>query len=179
MILDLASVAVSIQIARCAVSTVAGVCVGLLRCVLLFPRAATVAALLLCASSLPCSRTWKNAAEAGTRHARGGSFEMMGLMRLRGGRKGVQAKHSSKEEALKNKLATKNMGGGKEGLQDRLGGKAGHAKLVCPLPGCNMQAPSLKNMQMHHESKHPKVTTMHMTPQQTLTHACSPTTLVV
>jgi hypothetical protein len=82
---------------------------------------------------------------------------MMGLMRLRGGRKGVQAKHSSKEEALKNKLATKNMGGGKEGLQDRLGGKAGHAKLVCPLPGCNMQAPSLKNMQMHHESKHPKV----------------------
>lgn len=55
------------------------------------------------------------------------------LLRLRGGRKGVQAKHTSKEQALKHKLATKNMGGGKEGLQDRLGGKAGHAKVIC---GC-------------------------------------------
>jgi hypothetical protein len=52
------------------------------------------------------------------------------LLRLRGGRKGVQAKHTAKEQALKQKLATKNMGGGKEGLQDRLGGKAGHAKVV-------------------------------------------------
>jgi len=52
------------------------------------------------------------------------------LLRLRGGRKGVAAKHTAKEEALKHKLATKNMGGGKEGLQDRLGGKAGHAKVV-------------------------------------------------
>jgi len=42
----------------------------------------------------------------------------------------VQAKHTAKEQALKQKLATKNMGGGKEGLQDRLGGKAGHAKVV-------------------------------------------------
>ncbi len=30
-------------------------------------------------------------------------------------------------------------------------------QLVCPLPGCNMQAPSIKNMEMHHASKHPKV----------------------
>lgn len=52
------------------------------------------------------------------------------LLRLRGGRKGVAAKHTAKEEALKHKLATKNMGGGKEGLQDRLGGKAGHAKVA-------------------------------------------------
>ena len=157
------------------------------------------------------------------------------LLRLRGGRKGVAAKHTAKEMALKTKLATKNMGGGKEGLADRQGGKAGHAKVVracehasacvvcvcdwlrqtsvarcmrartsfrccalgaagacscrllqtfaaprlagpghqpsaaltlsapgrmqfqCPLPGCNMQAPSLKNMQMHHDSKHPKI----------------------
>jgi len=30
-------------------------------------------------------------------------------------------------------------------------------QFLCPLPGCNMQAPSLTNMQMHHESKHPKI----------------------
>ena len=52
------------------------------------------------------------------------------LLRLRGGRKGVAAKHTAKEMALKTKLATKNMGGGKEGLADRQGGKAGHAKVV-------------------------------------------------
>ncbi|EKX47163.1 hypothetical protein GUITHDRAFT_45817, partial [Guillardia theta CCMP2712] len=77
------------------------------------------------------------------------------VLRLRGGRKGVSAKHTAKEISEKNKLANKNMGGGKAGLEDRLGGKAGHAKLICPL--CMMQAPSLKNMEMHHESKHPKV----------------------
>ncbi len=32
---------------------------------------------------------------------------------------------------------------------DRLGGAAGHAKFICPL--CKMQAPSLKNMEEHHE----------------------------
>ena len=50
-------------------------------------------------------------------------------LRLRGGRKGVSAKHTAKEQAQKHQLATKNMGGGKDGLADRLGGKAGHAKV--------------------------------------------------
>ena len=50
-------------------------------------------------------------------------------LRLRGGRKGVSAKHTAKEQAQKHHLATKNMGGGKDGLEDRLGGKAGHAKV--------------------------------------------------
>jgi hypothetical protein len=45
--------------------------------------------------------------------------------------------------------ATTNKGGGKAGLMDRLGGAAGHAKFICPL--CKMQAPSLKNMEEHHE----------------------------
>jgi len=79
------------------------------------------------------------------------------VLRLRGGRKGISAKHTTKEEAAKTQLATKNMGGGKAGLADRAGGKGGHAKFLCPLPGCNMQAPSLKNMEMHHDSKHAKV----------------------
>ncbi len=45
--------------------------------------------------------------------------------------------------------ATTNKGGGKAGLMDRLGGAAGHAKFICPL--CKMQAPSIKNMEEHHE----------------------------
>ena len=59
-----------------------------------------------------------------------GSHEGMEVhvLRLRGGRKGVSAKHTAKEISEKNKLANKNMGGGKAGLEDRLGGKAGHAK---------------------------------------------------
>jgi len=77
------------------------------------------------------------------------------VLRLRGGRKGISAKHTAGEEAAKNKLATGNIGGGKAGIADRTGGAAGHAKFVCPI--CNSQAPSLKNMQMHHDSKHAKV----------------------
>ena len=50
--------------------------------------------------------------------------------------------------------ATTNKGGGKAGLIDRLGGAAGHAKFICPL--CKMQAPSIKNMQEHHEVRYSK-----------------------
>ena len=49
--------------------------------------------------------------------------------------------------------AMTNMGGGKAGLQDRLGGKVGHAKYQCPI--CKTNAPDLKSMQAHWESKHP------------------------
>lgn len=38
------------------------------------------------------------------------------------------AKHTAAELAAKAKAALTNMGGGKAGLEDRLGGKAGHAK---------------------------------------------------
>eukprot|EP00961_Rhodomonas_salina_P278037 3756796-Rhodomonas_salina.1 len=78
----------------------------------------------------------------------------MDVLRIRGGRKGVQAKHSAGEVSSKTALATQNAGGGKNGVQDRKGGKAGHAKFICPL--CKMQAPSMKNMQDHYDSKHPK-----------------------
>jgi hypothetical protein len=90
---------------------------------------------------------WRGQCQAEFEMVPGNRGQFGVVLRLRGGRKGVSAKHTSKEMAEKHKLATKNMGGGKEGLQDRLGGKAGHAKFVCPLPGCNMQAPSIRNMQ--------------------------------
>jgi len=37
------------------------------------------------------------------------------------------------------------------------GGAAGHAKFKCPVVGCGLQAPSIKSMQAHFESKHPKL----------------------
>ena len=76
--------------------------------------------------------------------------------------------------------ATVNRGGGAAGAADRAGGKAGHARRAgYPSPPtlrsaaadsrrrrrrrrykcgvCGQQAPSLSNMQQHHESKHPKL----------------------
>ncbi|KAG2483603.1 hypothetical protein HYH03_017545 [Edaphochlamys debaryana] len=68
--------------------------------------------------------------------------------------KAKPAKHTAKEIAMKAHAATTNMGGGGEGKEDRLGGKAGHAKYQCHI--CRQQAPDLKSMQMHHEARHPK-----------------------
>ena len=58
--------------------------------------------------------------------------------------------------SLNNKVrdALENRGGGKDGLNDRKGGAAGHAKFQCPI--CKQQAPDLKSMKMHFDSKHPK-----------------------
>jgi len=66
--------------------------------------------------------------------------------------KAKPAKHTASE--IKNKVhaATTNMGGGKAGLQDRLGGKVGHAKYKCPI--CMTAAPDLKSMQIHWDAKH-------------------------
>ena len=59
--------------------------------------------------------------------------------------KAKPAKHTSAELKAKQFAATVNRGGG----------QAGHAKFKCPI--CAMQAPDLKTMQMHHESKHSKL----------------------
>jgi hypothetical protein len=67
--------------------------------------------------------------------------------------KAKPAKHTAAELAKKAKESTTNKGGGKEGLADRKGGKAGHAKYMCPI--CKTQAPDPKSMAAHHESKHP------------------------
>lgn len=67
--------------------------------------------------------------------------------------KAKPAKHTAKEINGKIHAAMTNMGGGKAGHADRLGGKVGHAKFQCPI--CKTQAPDLKSMQAHWESKHP------------------------
>eukprot|EP00877_Chromochloris_zofingiensis_P011371 jgi/Chrzof1/6488/Cz18g13060.t1 len=69
--------------------------------------------------------------------------------------KAKPAKHTAAEIKAKVHAATTNMGGGKAGLADRKGGQAGHAKFKCPI--CMLQAPDLKSMQIHHDSKHPNV----------------------
>ena len=71
------------------------------------------------------------------------------------GGKAKPKKHTAKEMAKKAKAANQNKGGGKAGAADRKGGKAGHAKLKCPI--CMQQAPSLKSMRMHWDSKHSKL----------------------
>lgn len=70
--------------------------------------------------------------------------------------KAKPAKHTAKELAAKTLASTTNAGGGKAGLADRKGGAAGHAKFVCYV--CAQQAPSLKNMEDHFSSRHPKET---------------------
>lgn len=68
--------------------------------------------------------------------------------------KAKPAKHTTKELQAKARASTVNQGGGKAGLRDRQGGQAGHAKFKCYI--CGLQAPSLKNMEAHFDSKHPK-----------------------
>lgn len=69
--------------------------------------------------------------------------------------KAKPAKHTSAELSKKARDALINKGGGNAGKADRLGGKTGHAKYKCPI--CAQQAPDLKSMELHHESKHSKV----------------------
>ncbi|OVA13093.1 Zinc finger protein 706 [Macleaya cordata] len=65
-------------------------------------------------------------------------------------------KHTAKEIAAKVDAATTNRGGGKAGMADRTGiEKGGHAKYECP--HCKVTAPDVKSMQIHHDSKHPKI----------------------
>eukprot|EP01084_Bolivina_argentea_P186276 321124_1 len=68
--------------------------------------------------------------------------------------KAKPAHHTRKELDAKAFNATVNRGGGKQGQDDRKGGKVGHAKFQCPI--CCQQAPDIKSMVAHHESKHPK-----------------------
>eukprot|EP00746_Dinoflagellata_sp_MGD_P015842 gnl/MRDRNA2_/MRDRNA2_135428_c0_seq1.p1 gnl/MRDRNA2_/MRDRNA2_135428_c0~~gnl/MRDRNA2_/MRDRNA2_135428_c0_seq1.p1 ORF type:complete len:169 (+),score=26.41 gnl/MRDRNA2_/MRDRNA2_135428_c0_seq1:101-607(+) len=69
--------------------------------------------------------------------------------------KALPAKHTAREIARKEFEATVNRGGGAAGLEDRKGGKAGHAKYKCPI--CAQQAPSAKSAEAHWDSKHSKV----------------------
>lgn len=69
------------------------------------------------------------------------------------GGKAKPTKHTAREVAKKTALATQNAGGGLEGLKDRLGGPAGHAKFQCDV--CKAGSPDLKTLQIHYEAKHP------------------------
>jgi len=69
--------------------------------------------------------------------------------------KAKPAHHTAKELNTKAFEATVNRGGGTVGMEDRKGGKAGHAKLKCP--ACGQQAPDPKSAGMHWESKHNKM----------------------
>lgn len=69
--------------------------------------------------------------------------------------KAKPASHTSKELAGKAKAATQNAGAGNAGKQDRMGGKAGHAKLQCPI--CGQQAPGEVSAKEHWTSKHEKL----------------------
>lgn len=60
--------------------------------------------------------------------------------------KAKPAKHTAAEIKAKVAAATTNKGGGNAGKEDRLGGKAGHAKYKCPV--CAQQAPDMKTMQV-------------------------------
>ncbi|XP_013587169.1 PREDICTED: uncharacterized protein LOC106295744 [Brassica oleracea var. oleracea] len=65
-------------------------------------------------------------------------------------------KHTAKEIQAKIDAALTNRGGGKAGIADRTGKeKGGHAKFECP--HSKITAPDLKTMQIHHDSKHPKI----------------------
>ncbi|CCW67329.1 unnamed protein product [Phytomonas sp. Hart1] len=71
------------------------------------------------------------------------------------GGKAKPTKHTAAETRRKEQLANQNMGGGASGLKDRKGGQAGHSKFICKI--CMLQAPDLKSMSLHYESKHTNV----------------------
>lgn len=70
------------------------------------------------------------------------------------GGKAKPTKHTAAEINRKNALANTNKGGGSAGLQDRKGGAAGHSRFICKI--CMAQAPDMKSMKLHYESRHPK-----------------------
>lgn len=69
--------------------------------------------------------------------------------------KAKPTKHTAAEIKGKEKAATQNAGGGKEGLKDRLGGAAGHSKFLCS--HCKTPLTSLAQARAHHDSKHDKL----------------------
>jgi hypothetical protein len=71
------------------------------------------------------------------------------------GGKAKPTKHTTAEINKKNAAANTNKGGGGAGEADRRGGASGHAKFMCHV--CMQQAPDLKSMKEHMDSKHPKV----------------------
>ena len=66
-------------------------------------------------------------------------------------------KHTAKEIAQKHheaKMKAGGRGGGEEGKEKRKAPKEGNVFIACKI--CFTEQPSLKSMQIHYESKHPK-----------------------
>jgi hypothetical protein len=73
--------------------------------------------------------------------------------------KAKPTKHSAKEIAMKHheaKMKKGGRGGGQEGMAKRLAPKEGKRDIFLKCEKCFTMQPSLKSMQIHYESKHPK-----------------------
>lgn len=69
--------------------------------------------------------------------------------------KAKPTKHTAAEIAAKAKAATQNAGGGAAGLKDRLGGAAGHSRMMCK--HCKTPVTSMTAARIHHDAKHDKL----------------------
>jgi hypothetical protein len=75
------------------------------------------------------------------------------------GGKAKPTKHTSKEIAMKHhesKMKKGGRGGGLDGKEKRLAPKEGKRDIFLKCEKCFLMQPSLKSMQIHYESKHPK-----------------------
>ena len=73
--------------------------------------------------------------------------------------KAKPAKHTAKEIAMKDheaKMRQGGRGGGAEGKEKRKAPKEGKKNVFITCSICFTQQPSLKSMEIHYESKHPK-----------------------
>ena len=75
------------------------------------------------------------------------------------GGKAKPTKHTAKEIAMKHheaKMKKGGRGGGQEGKDKRNAPKEGKRDIFLKCEKCFLMQPSLKSMQIHYESKHPK-----------------------
>ena len=75
------------------------------------------------------------------------------------GGKAKPTKHTAKEINKKHhdaKMKAGGMGGGAEGIKGRKAPKPGKKDVMIKCEICMTMQPSLKSMQIHYESKHPK-----------------------
>jgi len=75
------------------------------------------------------------------------------------GGKAKPTKHTAKEIAAKHhasKMKNGGRGGGQDGIEKRSAPKEGKRDIFLKCEKCLLMQPSLKSMQIHYESKHPK-----------------------
>jgi hypothetical protein len=75
------------------------------------------------------------------------------------GGKAKPTKHTAKEIAMKHhesKMKKGGRGGGQDGIEKRNAPKEGKRNIFIKCEKCFLMQPSLKSMEIHYESKHPK-----------------------